>query len=42
LNLNADLDVDVNDGSAGEDNLQPTSDARKGDEQDNSLLYIYI
>jgi hypothetical protein len=41
LNLNADLDVDVNDDSAEEDNLQPSPDARNGDEQDHSLLSLY-
>ena len=42
LNLNADLD-NVNDDSAGEENVQPSchDENQNGNEQDDSLLSIY-
>ena len=39
--LNADIDVDLNENSTGEENLQPWPDAQNGEEQDDSLLSIY-
>ena len=39
--LNADIDVDLNENSIGEENLQPSPDAQNGEEQDDSLLSIY-
>uniref|UniRef100_A0A453RDG6 TTF-type domain-containing protein n=1 Tax=Aegilops tauschii subsp. strangulata TaxID=200361 RepID=A0A453RDG6_AEGTS len=39
--LDDNIDADVNEDNTGEENSQPSPDARNGDEQDDSLLSIY-
>ncbi|XP_044970168.1 uncharacterized protein LOC123430359 isoform X2 [Hordeum vulgare subsp. vulgare] len=41
LDDNIDIDVNENEDNTGGENLQPSPNARNGDEQDDSLLSIY-